>query len=50
MDVPKDCHMEWSKTDREGDVSYDIIYIGNLKIMMQLKLLIKQKETQRLRR
>ena len=31
MDGPIDCHTEWSKTDREGEVSYDILYICNLK-------------------
>ena len=24
MDGPRDCHTEWSKTAREGEVSYDI--------------------------
>ena len=24
MDGPRDCHTEWSKTEREGEVSHDI--------------------------
>ena len=31
MDGPRDCHTEWSNSDREGEVSYDIPYIWNLK-------------------
>ena len=31
MDWPRDCHTEWSKSDREGQISYDIAYIWNLK-------------------
>ena len=31
MDGPRDCHTEWSKSDREGQVSYDIAYMQNLK-------------------
>ena len=29
MDGPRDCHTEWSKSDRE--ISYDIAYMWNLK-------------------
>ena len=27
MDGPRDCHTEWSKSDRERQISYDITYI-----------------------
>ena len=28
---PRDCHTEWSKSDRERQISYDIAYMWNLK-------------------
>ena len=28
---PRDCHTEWSKSDREREISYDIAYMQNLK-------------------
>ena len=28
---PRDCHTEWSKSDRERQISYDITYMWNLK-------------------
>ena len=31
MDGPKDCHTEWSKSDRKGEISYDVSYMWNLK-------------------
>ena len=31
IDGPRDCHTEWSKSDRERQVSYDIIYMWTLK-------------------
>ena len=31
MDGPRDSYAEWSKSDREGEISYDIPYMGNLK-------------------
>ena len=31
MDGPRDCHTEWSKSDRERELSYDIAYMWNLK-------------------
>ena len=31
MDGPRDCHTEWSKSDREGEILYDIPYMWNLK-------------------
>ena len=30
MDGPGDYHTKWSKSDREGQISYDIAYMGNL--------------------
>ena len=31
MDGHRDCHTEWSKSERERQVSCDIDYMGNLK-------------------
>ena len=31
MDGPRHCQTEWSQSDREGEISYDIPYIWNLK-------------------
>ena len=31
IDGPRDCHTEWSKSDTERQVSYDIAYMWNLK-------------------
>ena len=31
MDGPRDCNTEWSKSDRERQISYDIAYMWNLK-------------------
>ena len=31
MDGPRDCHTEWNKSDRKGQISYDITYMRNLK-------------------
>ena len=31
VDGPRDCHTEWSKSDREREISYDIPYMQNLK-------------------
>ena len=31
MDGPRDCHTEWSKSDREREILYDIAYMWNLK-------------------
>ena len=32
MNWPRDGHIEWSKSDRERQISYDITYMWNLKI------------------
>ena len=29
MDAPRDCHTEWSKSDRERQISYNIPYMWN---------------------
>ena len=29
-DGPRDCHTEWSKSDTERQISYDIVYMQNL--------------------
>ena len=31
MDGPRQCYTEWSQSDREGEILYDIPYIWNLK-------------------
>ena len=30
-DGPGECHTEWSKSERERQISYDITYMWNLK-------------------
>ena len=46
MDGPRDYHTEWSKSDRERQISYDITHIWNL-IKNDLNELRKQKQTHR---
>ena len=46
MDGPRDCHIEWSKSEEE--ILYDIAYMQNLKKMIQMNLFTKQKQTHRL--
>ena len=41
MDEPRDCHSEWSESEREGEISYDIAYMQNLKINDTNELLYK---------
>ena len=36
MGGPKDCHTEWSKSDRERQISCDIGYMWNLEKMIQM--------------
>ena len=31
MDWPRDCITEWNKSGRERQLSYDIVYVWNLK-------------------
>ena len=47
MDGPGERHTERSKSDREGEVSFDIPYMWNLK-RNDTNELTKQKETHRL--
>ena len=44
MDGPRECHAEWSKSGREGEIWYDILYMWNLKRYDTNKL-IYQTET-----
>ena len=30
MDGPRQCHTKWNKPDRDGEISYDILYMWNL--------------------
>ena len=52
MDGPRDYHTKWNKPDREGQISYDIAHMWNLKekTMTQMNLFPKQKETHRHRK
>ena len=31
IDRPRDCHTEWSESEREGKILHDITYMWNLK-------------------
>ena len=31
MDGPRNCHTEWSKSHREREILYDIVYMQSLK-------------------
>ena len=46
MDGPRDYHSKWSKSDRERQIAYHIIYMWNLKYDTK-KLIYKQKQTHR---
>ena len=46
MGKPREYHTKGSKSDRERQILYSIIYVWNLKII-QKNLYIKQKQTQR---
>ena len=50
MEGHRDCHTEWSKSDRERQISYDITYMWNLKKMVQVNLFTKQKLSHRYRK
>ena len=47
MGKPRDYHPKGSKPYRERQISYDIIYMCNLKKMIQMNILRKQKYTHR---
>ena len=49
MGGPRQCHTERIRSHREGEISYDIPYMWNLKRSYTNEL-TKQKETHRLRR
>ena len=42
---PRDCHTEWSVSERERQISYDIIYVWSLTY--DTNELTKQKQTPR---
>ena len=48
VDGPREDHTDWNKSETERQVSYDIIYIWNLK-GHDINEIIKQKQTHRLR-
>ena len=48
MDERRDCHAEWSKSDRDGEILYAILYMWNLKGNDANELII-EKATHRLR-
>ena len=37
----RDCHTEWSKSDRERQILYDIVYMQNLKKQWYKELIYK---------
>ena len=41
MDGPNDCHVEWSKSDTERQVSYNIAYMWTLKQVQMINLTYK---------
>ena len=43
MDGPRDCHIEWSKSDRERELSHDMPYMRNLKRNDTKELIYKTK-------
>ena len=47
MDWEIDDHTEWSKSDRERQIAYEITYMQNLIKMIQKNLHINQKQTHR---
>ena len=42
IDGPRDRPTEWSKSDTEREIAYDIAYMGSLKKGVQMNLFIKQ--------
>ena len=47
MDEPRDYHSKWNRSNGEGQLSHDSIYMWNLIKMIQNNLFIKQKQTYR---
>ena len=50
MDGPRVYHTKSSQPDREKQILYDIVYMWNLKKMIQIHLDMKQKQTYRHRK
>ena len=50
MDITRDYHTKWSKSDIERQISYDISYMWNLRKIIQMNLFTKQKKTHRLQK
>ena len=48
MDEPRDCHIEWSKSYRKGEILYDIPYMQTPE-RNDTNELTKQKQTHSLR-
>ena len=45
---PMDCHNEWMKSDRKGEILFDIPYMWYLKKKNDTNEFTKQKQTHRL--
>ena len=41
MNGHRDYHTKWSKSDNESQISYDITYMWNLRLMIQMSLFTK---------
>ena len=50
VDGPRDCHNEWSKSGREGQIPCDITYMSKFLKMVQMSLFTKQKDSYRNRK
>ena len=50
MDGSRDCHTEWRKSDRKGELLYDIPYMWNLERNDTNKLIYKIEQIHRLKR
>ena len=42
MDGPRDYYIKWNKSEKGRQISYDIIYMWNLKEMTQMNLFTNQ--------
>ena len=42
-DGPRDCHTDWSKSEREEQTLYNITYMWNLEKMVQMNQFAKKK-------
>ena len=41
----RECHPEWSKSDKKREILYDIAYVQNQKKYIKMNLFTKPKET-----